>query len=84
MATKERLQKEIERLERYARFYQNMLLAILSGIVWSIYALFERKVGIDIMVLSGSGVVSAVFIVLKIHSIDYQQDQLLEKLEKEE
>ena len=84
MANKEVLQKEIERLERYARFYQNMLLAILSGIVWSIYALFEKKVGIDIMVLSGVGVVSAVFIVLKIHSIDYQQDQLLEKLEKEE
>ena len=84
MANKEVLQKKIERLERYARFYQNMLLAILSGIVWSIYALFERKVGIDIMVLSGVGVVSAVFIVLKIHSIDYQQDQLLEKLEKEE
>jgi drug/metabolite transporter (DMT)-like permease len=84
MANKEVLQKKIERLERYARFYQNMLLAILSGIVWSIYALFEKKVGIDIMVLSGVGVVSAVFIVLKIHSIDYQQDQLLEKLEKEE
>jgi len=84
MANKEVLQKKIERLERYARFYQNMLLAILSGIVWSIYALFERKVGIDIMVLSGSGVVSAVFIVLKIHSIDYEQDRLLEKLEKEE
>ena len=64
MANKEVLQKEIERLERYARFYQNMLLAILSGIVWSIYALFEKKVGIDIMVLSGVGVVSAVFIVL--------------------
>ena len=64
MANKEVLQKKIERLERYARFYQNMLLAILSGIVWSIYALFEKKVGIDIMVLSGVGVVSAVFIVL--------------------
>ena len=84
MVNKEVLQKKIERLERYARFYQNMLLAILSGIVWSIYALFEKKVGIDIMVLAGVGVVSAVFIVLKIHSIDYQQDQLLEKLEKEE
>jgi len=43
MGKKEKYQKEIERLERYAKFYLNMLLAILSGIVWSIYAILEKR-----------------------------------------
>jgi len=84
MGVKERLQKEIDRLERYARFYLNMLLTILGGIVWSIYAMLEKKVNNDIIILSLSGFVVAVFIALKIKSIDYQQDELLEKLEKEQ
>jgi hypothetical protein len=84
MATKERLQKEIERLERYARFYQNMLLAVLSGIVWSIYALLEKKANNDIIVLASVGIIAGILISIKIYSIDYEQNELLEDLEKEE
>jgi drug/metabolite transporter (DMT)-like permease len=84
MGSKERLQKEIDRLERYAKFYLSMLLAILSGIVWSIYAILDKKVNKDIMILAGVGAIIAIFIALKIKSIDYQEDELLEKLEKEE
>jgi threonine/homoserine efflux transporter RhtA len=83
MAKKETLQKEIDRLERYAKFYLNMLLAILSGIVWSIYIILDNKANKDIVVLSSIGVIIAIFIVLKIKTIDIQEDELLEKLEKE-
>ena len=34
-------------LARYARFSQNILLAILIGIVWSIYAILEKKTNED-------------------------------------
>jgi len=78
MGKKEKYQKEIERLERYAKFYLNMLLAILSGVVWSIYAILE-----NIIVLSISRLILAFFIVLRIKIIDKNQDKLLEKLEKE-
>jgi len=84
MAEKEKLQKEIDRLERYARFYLNILLAVLTGIVWSIYAILENKVGEDIFILSGIGFIVAIFIGLKIHSIDYKEDELLEKLKDTE
>ena len=40
---KESLQKSIDRLDRIAKFYQSLILAILSGIIWSIYALLENK-----------------------------------------
>jgi hypothetical protein len=83
LAEKDRLQKEIERLERYARFYQNMLLAVLCGIVWSIYAILENKANSDIIILAGVGLVLSIFISLKIKAIDYEQDELLDKLEKE-
>ena len=84
LGIKETLQKKIDRLERYARFYQNILLAILTGIVWSIYAILEKKANDDIMILSAIGFIIAILITLKIKTIDYQQDELLEKLEKEE
>ena len=84
LGIKETLQKKIDRLERYARFYQNILLAILTGIVWSIYAILEKKANDDIMILSVIGFIIAILITLKIKTIDYQQDELLEKLEKEE
>jgi len=83
MGKKEKYQKEIERLERYAKFYLNMLLAILTGVVWSIYAILEKKVNSDIIVLSICGLILAFFIVLRIKIIDKNQDKLLEKLEKE-
>jgi hypothetical protein len=82
MGTKERLQKEIDRLERYAKFYLSMLLTILGGIVWSIYAILDKKANKDIIILAGIGAVIAIFIAFKIRSIDYQEDELLDKLEQ--
>jgi uncharacterized protein with PQ loop repeat len=83
LGKKEKIQKEIERLERYAKFYLSMLLAILTGIVWSIYAILEKKVNSDIIILSGVGLILSIFIAFKVKSIDYQQDELLDELEKE-
>jgi len=84
MSQKDVLQKKIDRLERYARFYLSMLLTILGGIVWSIYAILEKKANKDIIILAGIGAIISVFIVLKIRTIDVQEDELLEELEKEE
>ena len=84
MSQKDVLQKKIDRLERYAKFYLSMLLAILGGIVWSIYAILEKKANTDIIILAVIGAIIAIFIVLKIKTIDIQEDELLEKLEKEQ
>jgi len=81
---KEFLQKKIERLERYAKFYLNILLAILSGIVGSVYALLTNKAHENILILAVLGAVVVIFIVLKIQAIDLQEDELLKELEKEE
>ena len=84
MGKKEKIQKELDRLERYAKFYLNMLLTILGGIVWSIYALMEHKTNNDIIILTSIGIIIAILIVFKIKTIDTQQDQLLNRLEKEQ
>jgi len=84
MSQKDVLQKKVDRLERYAKFYLSMLLAILGGIVWSIYAILEKKISENIIILSIIGVIVAIFIVFKIKIIDLQEDELLEKLEKED
>jgi len=84
LGKKEKIQKELDRLERYAKFYLNMLLTILGGIVWSIYALMEHKTNNDIIILTSIGIIIAILIVFKIKTIDTQQDQLLNRLEKEQ
>ena len=84
MSQKDVLQKKVDRLERYAKFYLSMLLAILGGIVWSVYAILEKKISENIIILSIIGVIVAIFIVFKIKIIDLQEDELLEKLEKED
>lgn len=83
MSKKESIQKEIDRLERYARFYLNMILALLSGIVWSIYATLENKVNKDIMILTFIGIIILIFLALKIKIIDEKENELLKQLEKE-
>jgi len=83
LGKKEVLQKQIERLERYAKFYLNILLAILSGIVGSIYAILVGKSNKEVLILAILGAVAVIFIVLKIRTIDIQEDELLKELEKE-
>lgn len=77
----ESLQKQIDRLDRILKFYQSLIIAIMSGVVWSIYALIENKADDKIIILSSVGIVLFVFLVLKIKSLDLKQDELIKKLE---
>jgi len=45
---------------------------------------WKKKANTDIIILAVIGAIIAIFIVLKIKTIDIQEDELLEKLEKEE
>ena len=84
MSKKESLQKKFDRLERYAKFYLNMLLAVLSALIWSVYAILEKIVtNNSIIILEALGIIVVIFLVLKIYQIDKEQDELLENLEKE-
>jgi drug/metabolite transporter (DMT)-like permease len=60
-----------------------MILALLSGIVWSIYAILENKVNKDIMILTFIGIIILIFLALKIKIIDEKENELLKQLEKE-
>ena len=83
MSKKERIQKEIDRLEKYSKFYLNTILAILSGIVWSVYAILEGKSDLKIVILSSVGVIVVIFLIFKIKFVEVEEDRLLEELEKE-
>ena len=84
MGKKERIQKEIDRLEKYSKFYLNTILAILSGIVWSVYAILENRADLKVVILSAVGVIVVVFLIFKIKFVEIEEDRLLEELEKED
>jgi len=83
MAKLESLQKRIDKIDRSIRYIQNIILALLTGIVWSIYALMESKVDNKIVVLSGVGVVALIFFVTLWVKESNREDELIEELEKE-
>ena len=81
MGTIESLQKKIDRLDRILKFYQSLLIAIMSGIIWSIYALIEHKTSDKILILASVGMVVFIFLAMRIKSLDLKQNDLIDKLE---
>lgn len=82
MGSVESLQKKIDRLDRILKFYQSLLIAIMSGIIWSIYALLEDKASDKIIILAFVGIVVFIFLAVRIKSLDLKQNDLIDELEK--
>jgi len=82
MGKKEYLQKSFDRTERVIKFYQALLLALISGLVWIIYAVIENKVDTKVYVLLGVGIVIFFILIFKVKTLEYKEDEILEELEK--
>ncbi len=82
MGKKEALQKQIDQLNRKLKFYYSIIFAIISAIVWSIYAIMERKTDNKIIVLSFSGLIITVLVAVIIRNLEKKQNELIKKLEK--
>ena len=72
MGKKEALQKQIDQLDRKLKFYYSIIFAIVSAIVWSIYAIIERKVDNKIIILSFSGLIITVLVAVIIRNLEKQ------------
>jgi len=83
MGKKESLTKKIDFLDSQLRFFRNALLAILSALIWTIYAIMEHKAGKEIFILSGVGFVTMIYLFIKIKSLEIRQWNYIEELEKE-
>ena len=84
VAKKETLQKSIDYLLVKIRFYDTILIALFTGIIWSIYAIMENKVNINILVLDGVGIVLVFGFIFKILLLDKEIKEKFNELEKEE
>ena len=83
MSRSESLRERISQIEGKLRFFRNAILAIMTGLVWSVYALIEKKAGREILILAGIGFVVATVIFLRIKSLEAKQSWLIDELEKE-
>jgi len=81
---KESVSKRIDYIEGKLRFFRNALLGLVSAIIGTIYAIMEHKAGKEVFILSGIGIVVLIFVFIRIKSLENKQEQLLNKLEKEE
>ncbi len=76
------IKEQIALIEGKLRFFRNAILAISSGLVWSVYAILEKRVGDEILVLSGVGLVILVLIFIRTKSLEAKEMWLIEELEK--
>ena len=84
MGRKEQIQKEIDLIEGKVRFFRNAILALVSALVWVIYAILEQKVGKEILILAGVGAVVLIVLFVRTKSLENKEYWLLEELRKEE
>jgi len=82
MGKKEALQKQIDQLDRKLKFYYSIIFAILSAIVWSIYAIMENKADYKVIFLSFTGILISIFVAFIIRKLEKLQNKLIKKLEK--
>ncbi len=57
MSKQDTLKEKISRIEGKLRFFRNAILAIVSGLVWSVYAILENKISSKTFILIGIGIV---------------------------
>ena len=82
MAKKEQYQKEIDILMEELRFFHNLLLGLISGIIGVVYALGINKLALSsfIFIILTGGFLSLIFILVKITEIKEEQMVFIEKL----
>jgi len=76
------LDKKIEILKEDIKFYRTLLFALLSGMVWTMFALIAHKVESDILILDVIGNIFLIYVGLRIKFLKKEQDNLIDELER--
>ena len=76
------LDKKIEMLKEDIKFYRTLLFALLSGMVWTMFALIAHKVESDILILDVIGNIFLIYVGLRIKFLKKEQDNLIDELER--
>ncbi len=84
MSKKDSLVEKIRQIDGKLKFFRNAILAISSGLVWAVYAMMEHKVGKEIAILAGVGVVVLILMFIRTKLLEIKQNWLIEELEVEE
>lgn len=82
MAKLESLQKKIDKIDRDVKYIQNIILVVMSSIIWSVYAILEDKADEKILILSIPGAIIFIFLITLWIVKDVEQEKLIQKLEE--
>jgi len=76
----DKIDKKIEVLRDNLKFYRNVLMAIATGVVVVIYAIFNKKVTPISWFLVWIGVVVFIFYAIKAKYVELEINELIERL----
>ena len=78
------LEEKIAQIEGKLKFFRSAILALVSGLVWVVYNLMEKKAGQEILVLGGVGTVILISTFFRTKILELQQNDFIDNLEKED
>jgi len=84
MGKKENLQKQIDYLLLKIKIYSTIVIGIFSAIIWTIYAIIEKKINQEIYILDGVGIIVVFVFIFRLIFLDKELKEKFDKLEKEE
>ena len=76
----EKTDKKIEILRDDLKFYRNVLLAVGSGVVIVLYAIFNKKVESVSWIFVAVGIITLIFYGIKAKYIELEINELIERL----
>ena len=74
-------EKEIDFLIEKLKFYRNVLLAIVSGVIIVVYNVINEKAGAESLILAGAGAVGSVVVAIVIKVLEKRIYSLLKEIE---
>ena len=84
MGKKENLQKQIDYLLLKVKIYSTIVIGILSAIIWTIYAIIEKKINQEIYILDGVGIIIVFVFIFRLIFLDKELKEKFDKLDEEE
>ena len=83
LSKKESLQEYGNFIRDKIKFHYTLFLALISSLVWSVYALLEKKADEKLLILFGVGVILFIFIIIRLKGFYKEEEEIIEKLEKD-
>jgi len=81
---KDFIKEEIKLISDKINFLRNILLALISGIIGVLFGITQNKIllNISLLILLGVAIILAIFIIIRVNSLEEERKILIKRLKE--